>query len=99
MKLTDQQIADARDTLGVSPLPEDHPVMDQLQQAFGEHTFYLHQEGLSVFADQGEMQIPDGDPRLVLLAAWTNEDKTELGAVEPVISDHTLPSGAPDEAG
>jgi hypothetical protein len=36
--------------------------------------------------------MPTGEPRLVLVAAWTDENKNELGAVEPVDHGVTLPA-------
>lgn len=102
MKLSNVQIAATRDSLGATPVPEDHPVMDQLQQAFGEHTFFLDQSGLSVFVDQtevpSEVELPEGEPRLVMIAAWTDENRNTLGAVEPVDRGVTLPEPPPNAA-
>lgn len=103
MKLTDIQIAATRDSLGATPVPEDHPVMDQLKEAFGEHTFFLDQSGLSLFVDPGEvppeMEVPEGEPRLVMVAAWTDDNRQVLGAVEPVDRGITLPEAKTDSAG
>ena len=102
MKLSNVQIAATRDSLGATPVPEDHPVMEQLQQAFGEHTFFLDQSGLSVFVDQAdvssEVELPEGEPRLVMIAAWTDEDRNTLGAVTPVDRGITLPEPPPNAA-
>lgn len=102
MKLTDTQIAATRDAIEANPLPEDHPVMDKLKEAFGEHTFFVDQNGLSVFVDTDEVpeevELPEGDPRLVLIAAWTDESRQALGAVEPVDTGVTLPQTPPPEA-
>ncbi len=37
--------------MNATPLPDDHPVMGQLKEAFGEHTFFMDQNGLSVFVE------------------------------------------------
>ena len=99
MKLTSTQIAATRETIEANPLPDDHPVMGQLKEAFGEHTFFIDQNGLSVFVDQSEVpeqvELPEGDPRLVLIAAWTDESRQALGAVEPVDTGVTLPQADP----
>ena len=95
MKLTPTQIAATRDAIEANPLPDDHPVMEKLKEAFGEHTFFVDTNGLSVFVDQSEVpaevELPEGDPRLVLIAAWTDESRQALGAVEPVDTGVTLP--------
>lgn len=100
MKLSNVQIAATRDNLGATPVPDDHPVMDQLKEAFGEHTFFIDQSGLSVFVDQDEVseevELPDGEPRLVMIAAWTDENRNTLGAVEPVDRGITLPEAPPN---
>lgn len=102
MKLSNVQIAATQESLGATPVPEDHPVMDQLKQAFGEHTFFLDQSGLSVFVDPAEVppevELAEGEPRLVMIAAWTDENKQTLGAVEPVDRGVTLPEPPPGAA-
>lgn len=102
MKLSKVQIAATRDSLGATPVPDDHPVMEQLKQAFGEHTFFLDQSGLSVFVEQGEVpaevELPEGEPRLVMIAAWTDESRSALGAVEPLDRGITLPEPPPNAA-
>lgn len=86
MKLTDNQVAIAKTAIGADPIPTDHPAMDQLEQAFGEHTFYLDQNGLLVFEPDSEpLEAPEAQEaaRLVLIAAWSDDSRQELGAVQP----------------
>jgi hypothetical protein len=80
MKLTDAQVAVVREELGADPLPDSHPSYPALSQAFGEHSFYVSDQGLLVF-----QQVPEEPQtgRLVLVAAWTDDSKSELGAIEP----------------
>ena len=94
MKLTDEQIAATRDTLGASPVDPAHPAVPQLEKAFGEHTFYVDQNGLLAFLDPEEIKAEPGDPRLVLIAAWTDENRRELGRIDPVDTGVTLPIAA-----
>ena len=97
MKLSAQQIADVRDTLGASPIPEEHPSLGQLQQAFGDHTFYLHEQGLSAFFGSDEIQMPEGGPKLMMLATWTDGDRTQLEGIDPVPTGHVLPEAGQDD--
>ncbi len=80
MKLNEHQMAVVRDQLGADPLPETHPSYPALTQAFGEHSFYVSDQGLLVV-----QQVPEAPQtgRLVLVAAWTDDSKSELGAIEP----------------
>lgn len=93
MKLSAQQIADVRDTLGASPIPDEHPAMGQLQQAFGDHTFYLHEQGLSAFFGPEEAEMPDDQPKLMMLATWSDGERTQLEGIQPVPTGHVLPDG------
>jgi hypothetical protein len=87
MKLNENQQAVVKDRLGADPLPEEHPSYPALSQAFGDHSFYVSDQGLLVF-----QQVPEQPEvaRLVLVAAWTDDSKSELGAIEPQVSDITV---------
>lgn len=94
MKLTDDQAAAVKETLGADPIPEDNPAMEELQKVFGEHSFYVGEDGLLVF-EEVEEQTDSG--RLVLIAAWADEQKQGLQAVQPhptdIVVDFAAPSG------
>ena len=96
MKLTDTQIAATREALGASPVDPEHPAVPQLEKAFGEHTFYVDQNGLLAFLDPAEEMgaAESGEPKLVLIAAWTDENRRELGRIDPVDTGVTLPVAA-----
>jgi hypothetical protein len=84
MKLDENQIAAVREKLGADPLPEDHSAYAALAQNFGEHSFYVSDQGLLIPEPVAEQ--PD-TARLVLIAAWADESKTEIGAIEPQPTD------------
>src|SRR3546814_899521 len=48
MRLSNAQIADVKEQTGAEPIPEEHPNLGELREAFGDHTFYLDQTGLHV---------------------------------------------------
>jgi hypothetical protein len=93
MKLSVDQIAAAKAVLGAEPLPEDHPAVPQLQEAFGDKTFYVDTNGLLVFEPTAEPDEGGTEAKLVLVAAWTGEDKSALGMVEPVDTGVTVDLG------
>ena len=84
MKLTEMQTAIARLATRADPIPEDHPAAVQLAENFGEHTFYLAESGLLVFHPTEE-DTPGAEEtaRLFFIAEWTDDNKTELSAIEP----------------
>lgn len=83
MILSPTQVEAAKAAIGVDPVPADHPAMPQLQQAFGEHTFYLDANGLLVFEPAEEQAEAQDAARLYLVAAWADENKQQLSPVEP----------------
>ena len=86
MKLTtDQTVAVQRQT-GADPLPEDNPTMGQLREIFGEHTFYVAEQGLVVPETTPEPAAPeaaDDAVEFMLVAVWAGEDKQSLQPIEP----------------
>jgi len=96
MILSENQVAVAKATLGADPVPADHPAMPQLQQAFGEHTFYLDANGLMVF-EPAEDAAADAKEaaRLVLVAAWADESKQQLSPVQPQPTNLVVDLAAP----
>jgi hypothetical protein len=84
MKLSVDQIAAAKAVLGAEPLPEDHPAVPKLQEAFGDRTFYVDTNGLLVFEPEADAPAGGTEARLILVAAWTDEERSALGMVEPV---------------
>jgi hypothetical protein len=79
MKLTSVRTAYAAKQLEAFPLPETHPMMSSLCELFGEHTFFLDNDGLSIVEPE-EIAAPDeGDLGvLVKLANWADEGRTVL---------------------
>jgi len=105
MRLSNAQVRDVLNQTEARVVPQDHPVVPQLEQVFGLHTFFLKREGLHVI-ERGELPSPEGeDPAfLVKVAGWADEAHTNLvpqraevaGAVDigPEIAD--LPAVDPE---
>ena len=83
MKLSADQIEQVHDKTGVDPIPKNHPSLPELQDAFGDHTFYLDSDGLHIW----ELTEAAGEEGQVIhavrVASWTNEEKTTLSSHEP----------------
>jgi hypothetical protein len=65
------------------PLPDNHPAVPQLNNLFGDHTFFLDSSGLNVLEPA---ELPDVDAaaaKIVNLAHWTDENLTSLTPHEP----------------
>ena len=64
-------------------LPDDHPAVTQLNSLFGDHTFFLDDEGLKVLepAEVPETVAQAGE--IVSLANWSDASLTSLRPHEP----------------
>lgn len=88
MKLNAGQISQIEARIGAQPIPDDNPVMPHLHSRFGEHTYYLSDDGLIVWEalDEGEDK-KDGEAEVsvcpIQLASWTDDDKTSMQPHEP----------------
>ena len=77
MKLSALHSAQTASQLGFWEVPETHPANPALCEFFGDHTFFLDSDGLSIVEpSEPENAIDFG--RIVKLAAWADEARTEL---------------------
>ncbi len=82
MKLNAAQVEQALSQFNAQALPDTHPVIPQLNNLFGDHTFFLDKSGLNVL----ESLDPDAEARtgtVVNLASWADPDRTSLAPHEP----------------
>lgn len=100
MKLNAQQVAKVHDQTGVKPVPENHPVAEDLKDTFGDHTFYLASEGLYVLESMEPPQDGGQMAKAMVVASWTDESRTELMPHEPQSTTLivTLDDSGPDPA-
>jgi hypothetical protein len=82
MKLTSAQVERTLSQFEAEPIPEDHPALSQLSRTFGEHTFFLHPQGLHIVAPV-ESDSGTKTGQIVKLASWSDPDRTSLAAHAP----------------
>ena len=83
MRLTSDQVERTLTQFDARPVPDDHPMVPQLNSLFGDHTFFLDGSGLSVL-EPAETQEPGTQAcKIVNLANWTDEKLTSLAPHEP----------------
>ena len=85
MKLSPVRIQQTLDQLATQTVvvPPDHPKATELHEIFGEHTFFLDEDGLEIIEPAaperpGDMQNDAG--QLVKLAMWNDAARTTLAA-------------------
>jgi hypothetical protein len=78
MKLTSAQVERTLGQIEARAIPEDHPVVPQLNDLFGEHTFFLDSNGLNIVepAESAEAGIVQS-AKVVNVASWNADDDLE----------------------
>jgi hypothetical protein len=83
MKLNSTQVKQTLSQFEAQVLPDSHPAVPELNDLFGDHTFFLDSGGLNVLepAETAEMEGQTGE--IVSLASWSDETLTSLRPHEP----------------
>jgi hypothetical protein len=87
MKLNSEQIDQTMNQFPAQAIPESHPLVPQLSQLFGDHTFFLDNGGLLI-VEPAESGADGGQSgKVVKLASWNDSSRTSLAAHEPEETD------------
>jgi hypothetical protein len=86
MKLNSTQVKQTLSQLDAEVLPDNHPAVAQLNNLFGDHTFFLDGSGLKVLepTEAPEMAAQTGE--VVSLADWSDATLTSLRPHEPELT-------------
>ena len=87
MKLTPAQIKQVADQTESHPIPDDEAVVAQLTEVFGEHTFYLHTDGLHILSLHADRVAEGQVMNVVRVARWSDEEDDALVPQEPEPTD------------
>jgi hypothetical protein len=88
MKLTSAQIERTLTQFRGEAIPDDHPVIPQLNDLFGEHTFFLDSHGLNIVEPaEAAAGAAAQSAKVVNLANWSDDDSTGLELHEPETTD------------
>jgi len=83
MRLNSAQLERTLSQFEAQPLPDNHPAIPQLNNLFGDHTFFLDNMGLHVLEPS---EAPDAEGQtgeIVNLANWSDANLTSLLPHEP----------------
>jgi hypothetical protein len=80
MKLNSAQLERTLGQFEARPIPDDHPVIPQLHDLFGEHTFFLDGRGLNIVEP---VEAAGVSGRVVNLASWSDDSESGLEVHEP----------------
>src|SRR5258708_6434228 len=88
MKLTSTQVRETLNQYECRLIPDDHQAVPQLSEWFGDHTFFLDGNGLSIVEP-----VTDVPPettqmaRVISLASWSDANCTKLARHKPEPTD------------
>jgi hypothetical protein len=83
MKLNSAQVEQTLTQFQAQVIPDDHPVVPELNALFGDHTFFLDHNGLNVVEPNESAQGGAPAGTVVNLANWSDEGMTGLAPHEP----------------
>jgi hypothetical protein len=87
MRLSSAHVERALAQFEAQPIPDNHPVVPQLNELFGDHTFFLGNNGLSIVEPAQAPQQGMKAGQVVNLAAWKDESRTSLAPHPPQPTD------------
>lgn len=82
MKLNNALVEQTLSQFDAQPIPNNHPAVPQLNEVFGDHTFFLDGNGLNIVEPTGSTEAGSQAGQVVNLASW-NEDRTMLTPHDP----------------
>jgi len=87
MKLTSALVERALSQFEAQAIPDNHPAIPELNELFGDHTFFLDRNGLNIV--EPVEPPPAGAPagKVVNLASWSDDDPPSLSPHEPEPTD------------
>jgi hypothetical protein len=99
MKLNSALVERTLNQFDAQAIPENHPVIDQLNSLFGDHTFFLDTNGLNIVEPTGQFDSGSQTGQVVKLAGWSDDNRTSLAPhdLEPTEVVIVLEQG-PDDA-
>jgi hypothetical protein len=85
MRLTSEQLERTLTQFDAQPIPDDHPVVAQLNDLFGNHTFFLDCHGLNVVepTEPTEPETLAETGKVINIADWSDENLTRLAPHPP----------------
>ena len=83
MKLNATQVKRTLSQFDAEVLPDNHPAVPQLNSWFGDHTFFIDQEGLNVLEPAETPEVEGQVGEVVSLASWSDATLTSLRPHEP----------------
>ncbi|HEY6981421.1 hypothetical protein [Reyranella sp.] len=83
MKLNSSQIERTLHQFDAQAIPAEHPAIPKLERLFGDHTYFLDNNGLNIVEPVEAEQADNRFGVIVNLASWTDDSAASLQPHEP----------------
>src|SRR6185437_12697681 len=87
MKLNSALVERTLNQFDAHAIPENHPVLPQLNSLFGDHTFFLNNDGLNIVEPADTATSGAQTAQVINVANWNDAEKTSLVPHEPEPTD------------
>ena len=90
MRLSSSHVERALTQIAAQAIPDNHPVVPQLNELFGDHTFFLGDQGLSIVEPADTPKEGMQAVQLVNIASWKDESHTSLTPHPPEMTETVI---------
>jgi hypothetical protein len=97
MRLSSARVEKTLDQFEAQAIPESHPVVPQLNKLFGEHTFFLNDDGLHIVEPAEPADAGAQAGTIINLADWKDANRTSLTPHAPHPTDIVVVLGSDDD--
>jgi hypothetical protein len=94
MKLTSAQVERTLTQFEGEVIPDNHPVIPQLNSLYGEHTVFLDSHGLNIVEPAEASEAGVQSAKVVNLPNWSDANPSRLEAHEPEPTDVVVVVGS-----
>ncbi len=93
MRLNSALVERALSQFDAQAIPDNHPAVSELNRLFGDHTFFLDSDGLSIVEPAEPPRPGAAAGQVVKLASWNDASRTSLAPHEPEQTDVVIVLG------
>ena len=86
MKLSPERVNQTLGQFDAQVVPEDHPSVPQLNDMFGDHTYFVDGNGLNIVEPAAAADGQEAG-QVVNVASWSDESQSRLTPHEPEPTD------------
>lgn len=91
MKLNSALVERTLSQFEAQAIPDNHPVVPQLKDVFGDHTYFINGSGLHVVEPVEPSEPQPDSGKVIRIATWTDANRSSLAPHEPEPTNVVIP--------